>query len=127
MLADIGMPEADGYALIHEVRKLDADAGTHLPAAAITAWRFDPFWGPGSGPVRFTCMRSDARRIWAAAPGILRGRPGPIVRPENGYTSRRAERAQLLFDSGFTIDGEIFRAAPTVRDSRATAASFARA
>jgi diacylglycerol kinase family enzyme len=75
-------------------------------------WRFDPFWGPGSGPVRFTCVRSDAKRIWAAAPGILRGRPGRIARPANGYTSRRAERVQMLFDSGFTIDGEIFECRP---------------
>lgn len=92
-------------------------------------WRFNPFWGPGSGPVRFTCVRSDARRIWAAAPGILRGRPGPIARPSNGYTSRRAERVQLLFDSGFTIDGEIFaaRADEFVTLSGDRRLSFARA
>jgi hypothetical protein len=75
-------------------------------------WGIDPFWGPGVGPVRFTCVASDARRFLAAAPGILRGRPRPIARPENGYTSRRVDRAQLLFDSGFTIDGEIFASRP---------------
>jgi diacylglycerol kinase family enzyme len=71
-------------------------------------WRIDPFWGPGSGPVRFTAIASNARRLLASAPGILWGRAGRFVRPENGYTSQRVDRAQLLFDSGFTIDGEIF-------------------
>jgi len=75
-------------------------------------WRIDPFWGPGAGLVRFTCIASDARRFFAAAPGILRGRAGSIARPENGYTSRRVDRAQMLFDSGFTIDGEIFASRP---------------
>ena len=38
LLADIAMPGADGYALIHEVRREDARMGTRLPAAAITAY-----------------------------------------------------------------------------------------
>ena len=38
LLADIGMPGADGYALIREVRRREAQTGQHLPAAAITAY-----------------------------------------------------------------------------------------
>jgi PAS domain S-box-containing protein len=38
LLADLGMPGADGYALIREVRRWDAQSGAHLPAAAITAY-----------------------------------------------------------------------------------------
>jgi CheY-like chemotaxis protein len=38
LLADIGMPGADGYALIREIRSRDALTGEHLPAAAITAY-----------------------------------------------------------------------------------------
>ena len=38
LLADIGMPGADGYALIREVRKREAHSGQHLPSAAITAY-----------------------------------------------------------------------------------------
>ena len=38
LLSDIGMPEADGYALIHSVRALPADEGGNLPAAALTAF-----------------------------------------------------------------------------------------
>jgi PAS domain S-box-containing protein len=41
LLADIGMPDADGYALIREVRRRDARSGRHLPAAAITAYAGD--------------------------------------------------------------------------------------
>jgi len=75
-------------------------------------WRIDPFWGEGSGPVRFTCLSSGVRAIPRAALGVLRGRPGPVVRPDNGYTSARVAEARLLFDSGFTIDGEIFPSRP---------------
>ena len=92
-------------------------------------WRIDPFWGPGSGPVRFTCVSSNARHIPRAAPGILRGRPGPVASPRNGYMSARVEQAQLLFHSGFTIDGELFpsRADQTVTLSGDERLTFVRA
>jgi hypothetical protein len=91
--------------------------------------RINPFWGPGNGPVRFTALSSNARQIPRAAPGILRGQPGPAASPRNGYTSARVERAQLLFHSGFTIDGEIFpsRADETVTLSGDERLSFVRA
>lgn len=38
LLSDIGMPEADGYSLIREIRALPPEAGGHVPAAAITAY-----------------------------------------------------------------------------------------
>jgi CheY-like chemotaxis protein len=38
LLADIGMPGADGYDLIREVRRRDAARGTRLAAAAVTAY-----------------------------------------------------------------------------------------
>jgi CheY-like chemotaxis protein len=41
LLADLGMPGVDGYALIREVRSRDAEKGRHLPAAAITAYAAD--------------------------------------------------------------------------------------
>jgi PAS domain S-box-containing protein len=39
IVADIGMPEMDGYALIAEIRRRDALAGRHTPAIAATAYR----------------------------------------------------------------------------------------
>jgi CheY-like chemotaxis protein len=38
LLADIGMPGTDGYSLIREVRRREAQTGQRLPAAAITAY-----------------------------------------------------------------------------------------
>jgi PAS domain S-box-containing protein len=39
IVADIGMPEIDGYALIAEIRRRDALAGRRTPAIAATAYR----------------------------------------------------------------------------------------
>ena len=41
LLADIGMPGKDGYALIEEVRRQDAHRGARLPAAAVSAYVSD--------------------------------------------------------------------------------------
>jgi CheY-like chemotaxis protein len=38
LLADIGMPGADGFDLIREVRREDALRGRRLPTGAITAY-----------------------------------------------------------------------------------------
>jgi two-component system, chemotaxis family, CheB/CheR fusion protein len=41
LLADIGMPEEDGFELIRQVRALAAEIGGQIPAAAITAYVSD--------------------------------------------------------------------------------------
>jgi signal transduction histidine kinase/CheY-like chemotaxis protein len=41
VVADIAMPEVDGYALITEIRRRDAVSGRHTPAVAATAYRSD--------------------------------------------------------------------------------------
>ncbi len=41
LLADIGMPDEDGFALIRQVRALAAEVGGQIPAAAITAYVSD--------------------------------------------------------------------------------------
>jgi signal transduction histidine kinase/ActR/RegA family two-component response regulator len=38
LISDIGMPEADGYALIRQVRTLEAEQGGQIPAIALTAY-----------------------------------------------------------------------------------------
>jgi signal transduction histidine kinase len=38
LVADLGMPEMDGYALIEQVRALDRDFGGRTPAVAVTAY-----------------------------------------------------------------------------------------
>jgi hypothetical protein len=37
-MRDIGMPNEDGYALIHKVRELSEERGGRIPAAALTAY-----------------------------------------------------------------------------------------
>jgi CheY-like chemotaxis protein len=38
LISDIGMPTADGYDLIREVRRLDPERGGRIPAVALTAY-----------------------------------------------------------------------------------------
>jgi CheY-like chemotaxis protein len=38
LLADVGMPDVDGYSLIRKVRANDRQRGVHLPAIAVTAY-----------------------------------------------------------------------------------------
>ena len=38
LIADIGMPEQDGYSLIHAIRALDASKGGDIPAIAVTGY-----------------------------------------------------------------------------------------
>ena len=77
--------------------------------------RMNPFWGSGPGPVRFTAVASNAKRVPRSAIGALRGHPLPFVTQETGYTSRNVEHAQLHLECGFTIDGEIFE--PNTHDA----------
>jgi len=71
-----------------------------------------PFWGSGPGPVRLTLLTADAQRLARSAVGILRGRPGPGVRPELGYESYNSDCVELRLDCGVTLDGEIFAEQP---------------
>ena len=66
-----------------------------------------PFWGAGSGGVRFTAVATGARRIAAAVPEIMRGRPRAWVNEDTGYISRNVKCAEMRFDCGFTVDGEL--------------------
>ena len=38
LIADIGMPQIDGYKLVHQVRQLSAEEGGQIPAIALTAY-----------------------------------------------------------------------------------------
>ncbi len=71
--------------------------------------RMRPFWGRGPGGVRFTSFAAPSKRVGAATLGILRGKPASWVTPENGYTSRNVERAELRMNCGFTVDGELWQ------------------
>ncbi len=69
--------------------------------------RMRPFWGTGSGGVRFTALASNAQNLKVAVPGLLRGKPRAFVCEDTGYLSRNVKCAELRFDCGFTVDGEL--------------------
>ncbi len=71
-----------------------------------------PFWGEGPGGVRLTALTSTAYRLPAAAPGILRGKPRPFICEGAGYLSRNVKCAEMRFDCGFTVDGELVHPEP---------------
>jgi len=71
-----------------------------------------PFWGQGSGNVRFTSLDTGAEGLGRAVPGILAGRPPRFATEERGFTSRNADFADLAMHCGFTVDGELVEPEP---------------
>jgi choline kinase len=74
--------------------------------------RMRPFWGHGPGPLRFTALAAGVPELARNALGILRGRPGPLAREADGYTSRNIRSLRLRMDCGFTVDGELIAPQP---------------
>lgn len=71
-----------------------------------------PFWGGGTGGVRTTTLAYGSQRLAQTIPGILRGKPSDYAVPENGYTSRNVDCAEMRLDCGFTVDGELIAPEP---------------
>lgn len=70
-----------------------------------------PFWGGGTGPVRWLDVAAPARRVPAAVLAALRGRHGAWLAGA-GYRSGRAGRVRVLLDRPFVLDGERFDPGP---------------
>lgn len=66
------------------------------------------YWGVGEGPVRFTALRCAPRHLPRALVSIVRGVSRPYMRAELGYRSVNADEVRMTFDSGYTLDGELF-------------------
>jgi hypothetical protein len=71
-----------------------------------------PYWGTGPGRLRLSALHYRPRHLARAIVPALRGRPSPLLRPELGYRSLNADEVELTFDSGFTLDGELFPPPP---------------
>lgn len=69
-----------------------------------------PYWGVGPGRLRFSALSYAPRRLSRAIVPALRGRPSVHLRPDLGYRSVNADEICLTFDSGYTLDGELFAA-----------------
>jgi hypothetical protein len=67
-----------------------------------------PYWGEEVAPLHYTSVRASPRHWLKALPGLLRGRRNRYVTPANGYESRNAHRLEVVLDSAFFVDGEIF-------------------
>jgi hypothetical protein len=74
--------------------------------------RMQPFWGSGPGPVRFTSISVGCDRLLAASCSMLRGRAPAGGAEDKGYISRNVKCAEMRFDCGFTVDGELVAAGP---------------
>ena len=72
-----------------------------------------PFWGNEEGPLHYTSVRSRPRQLLRAILSLVRGRQGRHGTPNKGYFSHNTHEVRLNFDSGFTLDGQMY--APETR------------
>jgi hypothetical protein len=68
-----------------------------------------PFWGTEPKPLHYTAIGSRPYRFVRLLPFLLKGRQSPNIMPDNGYISHNANCIQLNLDSGFTLDGQLYR------------------
>jgi len=67
-----------------------------------------PYWGAEPGPLRFSSLSYAPQKLPRAIVPLLRGKSSAYLRPELGYRSVNADEVSLSFDSGYTLDGELF-------------------
>ena len=67
-----------------------------------------PFWGNGSGPIRYTEVPAESNRLAQALIPVLRGRPKPWM-SDAGYRSGSTTALRLRLEGVVTLDGEPFR------------------
>lgn len=70
-----------------------------------------PFWGDGSGPIRYTSVAFPPVRLGRALLPVLRGRPRPWM-TERGYVSRMVDDITITTDEPLVIDGEFVSPEP---------------
>ncbi|MFN3260527.1 MAG: diacylglycerol kinase family protein [Pikeienuella sp.] len=79
-------------------------AATSLPGALL--FGLSPFWGSGSGRLRFLDIAAEPPRLALAAPFVALGRPRRWM--SEAYRSGRSEVATLRLETPFVMDGEPF-------------------
>lgn len=96
----------DGRATEVEPRLLVAV--TSLPGALL--YGLSPFWGSGTGALRWLDIAANPPRLALAAPFIAFGAPRRWMRAH--YRSGRSRTAELQIDAPFVMDGEHFEPGP---------------
>jgi diacylglycerol kinase family enzyme len=79
-----------------------------------------PYWGTEDGPLYYTAVGTESKRLLRVLPSLARGRKNRYTAPENGYFSHNLHEVQLEMDGGFTLDGELYSAEQEVVTIRAT-------
>ena len=69
-----------------------------------------PFWGREERTLHYTAVEARPQHLLRALPSLLRGRKNRYGTPDNGYFSHNVQKVQLTFNSGFTLDGELYKA-----------------
>lgn len=92
---------ADGHEVVEGPRFLGI--ATTLPGPLIAG--LSPFWGEGSGALRWLDISAPPRRLALAAPLVALGRPMGWMR-RAGYRSGRAGRIDLVLTGDLVMDGE---------------------
>jgi hypothetical protein len=79
---------------------------TTLDSLMLGLW---PFWGRGSGGIRWLDIDAPPRRFAAGLLAVMLRRPRPwMIR--SGYRSGRGNAIRMMFDQPFILDGEAFEA-----------------
>ena len=69
-----------------------------------------PFWGKEERTLHYTAVEARPQHLLRALPSLMRGRKNRYGTPDNGYFSHNVQEVQLTFNSGFTLDGELYEA-----------------
>jgi len=69
-----------------------------------------PFWGREDAPLHCTWLQKPTSKVLRTFPSLLRGKPHPLLTPDNGYFSHNVNQVSLLMDGLFTLDGEMHHA-----------------
>ena len=89
------------------------EAGNYFAVLVTTLERLflglRPFWGTESKPLHYTAIGSRPYRFGRLLPSLLKGRRSPHITPANGYISHNADQIQLNLDSGFALDGQLYK------------------
>lgn len=73
--------------------------------------RTRPFWGSGSGGLRYTALRYPPKQMWRRLPTFLYGGDARTL-PSDDYISARTDDIRLDMACPYTLDGELFEATP---------------
>jgi len=78
------------------------------------------YWGNETGPLCYTALSAHPRHLLWTLPLMLGGWKSRFVKPKYGYFSRKVRKVRLNFNSGFTLDGELYTADTRVEDITVT-------